>query len=169
MSENTSSGKKAPAAVPTCVECVDRFECGVGNAMLCKGFRPDMGVLFPKCVTCERRPICSTWRECLECGRREVQKGITQTASEPDFRTFALRLAEFLPYEAEYAAVDADAIRLFLGEPVYRAGRWKPSSIGREICSISYGDSMLNGVVDMNPYLEYPGGPVCFQSTLITL
>ena len=31
MSENTSSGKKAPAAVPTCVECVDRFECMIGG------------------------------------------------------------------------------------------------------------------------------------------
>ena len=55
--------------LPTCVECVGRFECGVGNANLCKGFVRDMGVLMPPCATCERRATCYTWKECVECGR----------------------------------------------------------------------------------------------------
>lgn len=170
MPEQKSSGKQAPVSVPSCMLCTDRFECGVGNARSCdKMFRMDMGVLLPPCATCERRPTCSTWNECLQCERREVQKTIAQTATEPDFRTYVLRMAEFLPYEAEYAAVDSTAIRVFLGEPVYRSGKWRPCATGREICTVSYGDSMLNGVLDLTEFLEYPGGPVCFQSTLITL
>lgn len=155
--------------LPTCVECVGRFECGVGNANLCKGFVRDMGVLMPPCATCERRSTCYTWKECVECGRKENIKSVSQSAEAPNLKKYALRLAEFLPFEAEWAAVDSQAIRLFLGEPLYKRGKWCPCASGREICSVNYGDGMLNGVVDLTEFLEYEGGPIGFSMTKITL
>lgn len=161
--------KVSQGTLPSCIECTERFECGVGNASLCKGFSRDMGVLSPPCITCERRSGCLTWKECVNCGKKEDIKSVSQSASAPGLKKYALRLAEFLPFEAEWATVDSQAIRLFLGEPFYRKGKWCAGPDGREICTVSYEDGMLNGIVDLGEFLEYKDGPIGFSMAKITL
>lgn len=76
----------------------------------------------------------------------------------PNLKEYAERLGELSPFIGDFVTVDREAIRLFIGPPKYKNERWVASEKGRETLTVYIdGAGYLNGIVDLEYYLDFTG------------
>lgn len=97
----------------------------------------------------------------------EKKTNIMEPPKTPTLKEYAIALAEFSPFIGDFVTVDKEAIRVFIGMPKYKDGKWISSLTGREIVTIYINGSYLNGIVDLEHYLVE--GQIDYKRTRIEL
>lgn len=155
---------------PTCLDCTERLYCGTGIASKCDRFNYDTSSISLPCHTCSRTATCPTLRAVRACKKAEGIHPLMMAASAPNLKTYALRMEEYMPFEAEWVTLDNKAIRLFLGEPKYNGNIWTiDEKDGREVATIRHDGCILNGIVDLTEFLDYEDSPIRFNRVKLAL